>query len=553
MKNLFRVIVFLVIGSLFIACGPQVTATPSPVPSSATTTTSTATLTPIPSPTATATAEPTSRPEFVSPTLIPTIDPTLVPELLSKAFSIQSMEGINGYHMRQITGWDLGFGGGYWTGHCFSYHWLDTQHLLLYPATGQTGPIEGAGKINMVPQPVVINLESGSVWLPLAHESGSPLTCNRVYWSQELGMLITNEYAVPPNSNQEREVVTTYTFDGQEIAHYWGNLWNVSPSGTKILISDDTLIDLRKDQIIDFDWYRNYDHERRDRIYWSPDESRVYWCCYYYGDTNTGEGYSFEMSELQGIGAKPSADATHGYGQWVRNGDYFLIEWSVVDDGYPDFFPMFDPSAKKYYELSEMAGIPQDWTCVEANVSSDGMYVLLECWEGSYLINLETFDSRAYPDFGLDDIKWSSDGTFAWVNVFNSDLWQILSVSNKELESLSVAPTSDTPLSWHPTNNTLAYISEDTQKLELVNAQTMSVHEFALPAAFQELAWSPSGDQIGLLAEDGSLWHVDYPELKNLEQLTMPLANVSKVTWSPDGHSIAFIGGSDIYIVDVVK
>jgi hypothetical protein len=98
------------------------------------------------------------------------------------------------------------------------------------------------------------------------------------------------------------------------------------------------------------------------RIYWSSDETRVYRCCYYFADTATGKTYGFEPSEFEGTGAKPSANAAHSYGQWVRNDDYFLIEWSIVDNGYPDFFPLFDPVARKYYEISEMAGIPSDWT-----------------------------------------------------------------------------------------------------------------------------------------------------------------------------------------------
>jgi hypothetical protein len=83
---------------------------------------------------------------------------------------------------------------------------------------------------------------------------------------------------------------------------------------------------------------------------------------------------------------------------------------------------------------------------VETNISSDGIYVWLECWEGSYLIDLETFNTVAYPNFGIDDIKWSKDGKFAWVKVFNTNLWQILSVSDKELKSLSVGSIFDIPL-----------------------------------------------------------------------------------------------------------
>jgi hypothetical protein len=55
------------------------------------------------------------------------------------------------------------------------------------------------------------------------------------------------------------------------------------------------------------------------------------------------------------------------------------------------------------------------------------------------------------------------------------------------------------------------------------------------------------------VAEDGSLWQADYPKFDNFEQLTPILPNISQVNWSPDGNSISFISGSDIYIVDTVK
>jgi WD40 repeat protein len=502
------------------------------------------TVTAVPSQIETATIEPTPRPVYVPPTLIPTIDPTLVPGLLSKAFSIQTHEGLNAHTIQHNTGWDHGYGGGYWYGSCSEYYWLDTNHLLLYPSIGQTRAFDQWGGTGVVPQPVVINTENGHVWLPPANQSASPLTCNRVYWSPELGFLITSEV------HNNVSTVTTYTYDGHKQTSYRGGLWDVSPSGTKIGVAEDTILDLRTNKKIRLVWPKNDRELRLPRLYWNDDETRIYRCCYYFGHISTGKSYSFEMSELQGTGARPSASATHGDGQWVRNGDYFLIEWSVVDDGYPDFFPMFDPAAKKYYEVSEMAGIPQDWTCVEATASPDGMYLWLECWEGSYLINLETFTSVAYPNYTVDDIEWSNDGNFAWVKVFNTNLWQILSVTDKELRSLLVNSIFDTPLWWHPTDDVLAYISEDTQKLELLDAQTMSAQEIALPTSYRKLVWGPNGKNIVLIAEDGSIWQVDYPKLVNLEQLTQPMSDVRDVLWSPDGQYIAFVSGTDIYIVD---
>jgi len=81
----------------------------------------------------------------------------------------------------------------------------------------------------------------------------------------------------------------------------------------------------------------------------------------------------------------------------------------------------------------------------------------------------------------------------------------------------------------------------------------MSVKEWELPSTFDNLIWSPDGSHIALIAKDGSLWQVDYPNLENFEQLTEPTPDVRGVSWSPDDNSIAFVSGSDIYIVDTAK
>jgi len=148
MKILFRTNIVIAVCLLITACGqaPQITPASSatPLPSD----------TPIPSQTATPQMEaiPTldtyALPTFVIPdgtnipfptqdpkipTLIPTIDPNLVPDLLRKAISIQTLNGVNGYNIQQITGWDYGFQQFPDNG----YQWLDSNHILLYPRTGE--------------------------------------------------------------------------------------------------------------------------------------------------------------------------------------------------------------------------------------------------------------------------------------------------------------------------------------------------------------------------------------------------------------------------------
>jgi WD40 repeat protein len=262
-----------------------------------------------------------------------------------------------------------------------------------------------------------------------------------------------------------------------------------------------------------------------------------------------------KLSELQGTGVRPSDSVTHGYGQWVRNGDYFLIEWSWIDDGDKRILPMFDPGEKRYYDVREMAGISPELTCPQTAVSPDGKYVWVMCYGIDYLVNLSNFETKAYPGYTQVDINWSADSKFAWFESFDlsDNRFEILSISNSKLSPLPVRPLPESPLRWHPSDNVLAFLSEDGQKLELLNPQNISVQELELTIAFSDLVWHPNGDHIALMAKDGSLWKVDYPKLENLEQLTPALPNVSQVNWSPDGNSLAFVSGSDIYIVDTMK
>jgi len=142
--------------------------------------------------------------------LIPTIDLALLPDLLNEALKIQTLD-MNGYKTRHITGWDFGFGttvAPYV--HCPSHVWLDASHILLYPKAGQTtNPIEGAMRaVEVVPQPVVMNLETGSIWLPPVDISSGQI-CNHVFWSRELKILITTE------NNSVNSTVSTFTYDGE--------------------------------------------------------------------------------------------------------------------------------------------------------------------------------------------------------------------------------------------------------------------------------------------------------------------------------------------------
>jgi hypothetical protein len=570
MKSLFKVLVLLVTCFVVVACGQSIVTT-SPIATSAMTMTpipsqTIVTATPLPSQTATATVEPTPT-ENVRPTLIPTIDPDLVPELLSRAFSIQTMQGVNGHKIQQITGWDYGLGGGVfyggmWYALCPGYQWLDTNHILLYPEAGQQVTTYGDGATivtSVVPQLVVMNLDHRTGW---ALEKATSEICNRVYWSQELKILITDEF------EGENSIVSTYTYDGYRLSRYPGSLWDVSPSGTKILISEDTLIDLRTNKTIKLSWsLEDYYEPHLSDLYWTyPKENRVYRCCYFYADIPSGISHRFQRSDFH------DADGNHldkiglwfHQGEWVRDNKYFLVHWLAVDDGPVRYLPMFDPATKLFYDVWEMAGIPESFTWLYNDVSPDGNHVWIAGWGESYLVDLTTFESLHYPypenPYTFPDTDWSADSKFVWFQNSGDKAteFQIVSIADKKSIPLPIIPQVDSYHEWHPINSVAVYPSANKDMLIFLDATTMSYRElpFALqkpPYTNAQFAWSPTGKKLALVKDDGSIWQVDYPSLENLEQLIPSLPDVRYLNWSPDGNSISFISGSGVYVVEVNK
>lgn len=549
MKTLFRASVFVTLYLLLSACGGASQLAPVSVASP-----TTLTPTDIPNRNATATLEPAATSALVvptRPTLIPTLDPTSVPKLLSEALSLQTVEGMNGYKIRKITGWDYGFR----QLPCCGYQWLDSNHLLLYPKTGEgmSPHHDGERQEDLSSQPVIMNLETGASWLPWSN------TPTSIYVARELG-IVFQQKVYGSATGPTMDAVFTYTFDGQELTYYWGTILDVSPSGEKILVDDDTIIDLRNDKITDLAWHMDYDLGA-SKLYWSSDETRIYRCCFYFADLKTGKSYNLEWSDLRGVDGKPVSYSmhTHSDGQWVRNDSYFLVKWDYWTVSYQDPIPIFSPIEKKYYDLAEMAGIPSAFIPYSTYaVSPDGMYVWVRGFSDadgvihSFLVSLTTFETTSY-DTPVNNFFWSADSKFGWTDEVDSENAYILSVDSKELLPFPVNPRQEYEALWHPKEDVLVYTAENDHALALLNAEDMTVDGRELPISIVDFDWSPNGDRMRFIGTDGSLWQVDYPMFQHFEQLTGPMPGVSEMSWSPDGNSIALISGADIYIVDTIK
>ena len=420
--------------------------------------------------------------------------------------------------------------------------------------------MRGEFSIQTESYPVILNLETNQVWFPPSRKPflrspgilGSPLLPR---WSPHLGGLLASETAV---------LVGIYDVDGNLIRNYEGNLLGVSPSATKIMM-DDTWVDLISGQKVKFDWDRPLPALQGPTI-WSQDETQVYICCYLYGNARTGA--IVKMLGDNGFtvdGKTEDFFFYHSYGNWVFNDKYMMVQWQGLFDGTPGLTLLFDPEAKTYRNLNAAAGIPYDLNqepmqhpCDQAYVQANGRYVWINCLDGSHLVDLATFKSETYPDYLFPNIDWSPDGSFALITPDDNDVTKILSGASKKMEPL---PNGWNNFGWHLTKNVLISLSQG-HILSLLDVQTMSIQkEITLPVEFQSFSYNMDGTQIILIAKDNSLWQVNYPNLNNLQQLTVPIRAtdiqpggsvpfIQNMTWSSDGAFLAFQFGSDIYLVD---
>jgi hypothetical protein len=562
LKNIFRTGYYLAFCLLLIACNPMATAsTPTQQPEPTLKPDSTATLSATATAAVTATITPTS---YQEPTPIPTIEPAKIPELLKNSFSIQTLSAFNGHNLQRITGWSNGFNGGLWDNgsrsHSQGYLWLDSSHLLLFAATGETFEPNWS---TISASPVVMNLDSGTIWLPPNDRSSDSRWFSIMLprWSPKLKLLVTAEKL------GEKEGVSTFGADGKRMAHYDGLLEAVSPSAERIFMDGDTWLDLGSGKNVNFGWGPGfgYDNARWLPI-WSRDESQVYFCCYFYGNAKTGKSYTI-TNEKTIFDGGPSDSLRHAYGTWL-NDHVVMADYDAWWYEGPGFSAIFDIREKTYHNLGLVAGLPDafnDNHYSRKSISPNGDYMYISLGGQSptnpqtYLVDLRTLKAKLYHD-GV--VEWSANGKYALVES------QVLNLSTKTSRPLPARPDSQGQLNWiaeawHPIEGVRLSIYLDKQQhmvVNLLDVEKLTYRHLNLPFNFnitdneyRRILWAPKGDRFVLKASDGSLWQMDYPKFENLEQLSAPIANVKDISWSPDGKYLSYLSGTDIYIVDTSK
>lgn len=541
MRHYSKFIFYLVLSVLLISCSQSVAhTTTTPLPTS--TSTSTPTLIPTNEVTPTITTLP-------SPSVLPTINPTELPDLLKSALSIETVDILNGHRLRRFTGWDYGYEHTE-PYYAHRYQWMDSQHLLLFPKTGEIpNPIFPSTEQKRA---IVFNLEAGTAWLPNEQPKAKYRILDMMLprWSPEAEVLISAE--IFTDGDFKREGVYIFNADGDFVSVYMGKLHGISPSGNKILV-DDTWIDLKSKKMVDFAWY--FGVAETWVPFWSPDETRVFMCCYYYGNASTGESYNLlnEDTIFEGKPIDYLKSLRHSSGVWL-NDNYVLAkdDGTLNMSGFEGMIPVFDVQAKTYRDLIKLANLPYDPSNVvahyaEKNISPKGDYIWIRIPNHTgFLIDLKTFRSWEY----AGNLSWARNGEYAIVDS------KLLVLSSKELKAMPSDIQCD---NWHPTKGVCLSLTTNEQRtsiLNFLNAQHMSVQKTTLSTPlFNQAIWSPNGDYIILITEDKSLWRIDYPSLENMEQLTRPIVDmdIESIIWSPDYEYLSFVGSANIYIVDVNK
>lgn len=531
----------ILVAFLLLFAGLILSACSSSQPSATATSTASVTLfrateTIPPTPTHSPTPKPTVKAGLApTPNLKPTIDPTILPSRLMSELKLISEPGINGHSVQRIAGWAYGFtypAGFYGSWFNYPSTWLDDDHLLLLPVTG-----EGWGQgLYQATKPVVLNLKTGASWLPPTD-----------MWSSSLQNLVASKDKQIVLYDLEGNATKSFAVDG--FRSY------LAPSGQRLFVvskSGGLWLDLKTGQQVPVGNKRSW-----NSFSWSPDETRLFDDDLCLTDASVGKitCMNFELSMLGGEGLSTI--------YWVP-GDKVMLDWPSFFEGTPSpdnpgIVLLIDPMNRSYQDVRTLAGFDKRTACSiawDTPFPADRNHVWLLCDQKPYLIDLRTFNKQVVPT-DLEFVSWSPDSKFALTQQLDQNCckkpyrYAVYSLTTTEVYSVtSGAIFSPT---WSTTGSQLAYLAEDRQQLGILDAATQDTVQVALPQPVINLYWHPQNHGLVAQADDNSLWWIADPSANRIEQLTAPLPEVRDVKWSPSGDRLAFVSGSDVYVVKVSK
>ncbi len=574
--SLSKIMIVLLITFLISSCttsNPTLLLTDTPTATIVSSPAATARPTIAPQPSRT----PTSTP-LPEPTLKPPIDPLKLPSLLTSSITLASLDGISDRPLKRISGWDYGVRtSGSFVGCQEPYQWLGSAYLLIYPVTGEDVSIIGTYENAF---PVVVSLDDAKVWLSSVSEAVRD--CGPL-WSASLQRLINVQGKEVLLFDTSGNVVQKYSFNGR------GYL-SLAPSGLRLLAGA-IWIDLPSGLTVNMEGQNDY------WMYspaWSSDEMHLFDCCFNYMDVQSGRYISFTLGQLSPLGRDFLFSSEFLRSVWVQNDSRVVIQYDFDDGNQFGVTPLIDPILKSYQNIRKPARLSPVLECSAPSIAPEGSYLLIHCAPNSsasiqnsntiaqnlfgafdlwaahkgplfvtrsisataYLISLNNFRTKIVPN-DLGFINWSPNGNYLLLSSEIKDWslhwgkYQLLAANEGVPFSIStgsiIAPT------WSSDGKRLAYLSEDSSNLVILNVATRATTQISFPQSSTRIFWRPQGDGLAIQSSDGSLWYTPYPFTDRVEQLTPPLPKVEAVKWSPDGDRIAFVSEPDVYIVSVTQ
>jgi len=472
------------------------------------------TFTPPPSPTFG--PSPTPFPTYPpAPTLIPTLDPTTLPNQLRAALTLQIEAGLNFHTLLRVTGWEYGFRP---SNYCEDgpYRWLDDEHLLLYPVTGEEF-FEAAGTAEYT-LPVVVGLNDSEIWLPPFNDMVSG--CNLPLWSEPLSVLIV------------ATGTETLLFDsaGKVIQRLIGGVPAslavtsfLAPSGLRLLTGA-MWRDLETGQAVELS---GRPIESLSRPAWSSDEKRIFDCCFGLGDASSGRYSTFSLGlSIPGRGGPGPGEGTDIFhSQWILNETHTLNR-EVFDATNQNYFviPLIDPVAQTYQDVRVLAGLNTDQYCGLVSIAPDREHIVFDCGASvglitNYLIDLRAFVTQTLPsDFAF--VSWSPDSHYILLSQpYSSEAqnarYALFPVTRGDFSLVGEAAVRSP--AWSPDGKYLAHLSENGKALITLEPATHASRIVLLPQPSASVVWGPHGDGLAVLAADGSLWWVPDPAIDHVE------------------------------------
>jgi hypothetical protein len=459
-------------------------------------------------------ATPYPVPTAYPPLPISQIAIELLPEKLTTALRIEPAGDL-----QRITGWSSG-----WRSEarppCPSFVWMDEDRLLLFPTTGEFE------NFDYYPEtlPVVVDLEQGSFWLPV--EGGPTSTCLRAYWSAEHQVLTA--FGEGETFLYDVKGKLTHRFRGGAASGV------VSPSGRRVLTGS-LLIDLEQKSAqsgvsVPGSWFGD--------IAWSPDETRVFRCCFGFFDFSTRTASEFTLGLLpegRGCGLDGCISST-----WISS-DLVRVDWDFGFDGKDGFIdrPLINPVEQTYYDTLP-ANAPPGCEYGLRVFSPDNRFSSATCEGQIYWLDLqseEIFASSAREEIGL--WRWSPDSRYLLAAA--AAAWQKQAAHYYVLPAAGGATVGvHSQAVFSPTwrGGALYFLTGDNRSLAAFQPESGPLQEIALPQPAQpSLYWLEAEGEaqvVILLGQDERTFILVNLEEGNTRSVALDQPVSQTVRWEKD-------------------